>query len=605
MTHCVNINHPTVKDLSEKIGLPLTITAAKVSIWQENNSLEDFPKPEELIQFINYTKQSNTILVKDVNSIKTVLAIMEDITSKMAEDTTLSYFTINKFNVEGFKNVLSKRNIHKDLIDFIIDTVEKNNLYGSNLSEIVSAITKNIILTSAGIEEYYNRMSGEADNILNSELKAFLKDKIGVDVIEDLVETFGSAHAVADLLNKTVSVFGKSNLKTLPEETGHFFFELLGKQNPLYKKLFDNVTTWSGYEKVRKQYSKVYVKQNKRGEFVPDEDKIRREAVAQAIGEAVVRNYKSSQGDMFFTLIQEAIDFIRELVSKIGKFNFDVVIDDIAKDILKKNIATLQQINDTNYKLRTYEETLLNEPTVKNIIDRLIKVGAILTGSLSYRSQGTVYRPIDEDVHDIDTKIMWNSYKGDIEGFLNKLKEEFPDMTIRTRADGTPLAWEDWKTQSSAILVHIEGFPIDLFFQWENYKEQSSVNGNVNWYDSFTAKLQIGRPKDMYDLLKWANFDRVNLNDISQNTTFFQLKDIEQELKDTKFFSQHNDMLFIKKHSYIDAIKVIAKYNKETPGLITVKKAQNFGAGGREIFYVKINEDLLTPSLSTLNLILN
>ena len=109
MTHCVNINHPTVKDLSEKIGLPLTITAAKVSIWQENNSLEDFPKPEELIQFINYTKQSNTILVKDVNSIKTVLAIMEDITSKMAEDTTLSYFTINKFNVEGFKNVLSKR----------------------------------------------------------------------------------------------------------------------------------------------------------------------------------------------------------------------------------------------------------------------------------------------------------------------------------------------------------------------------------------------------------------------------------------------------------------------------------------------------------------
>ena len=62
----------------------------------------------------------------------------------------------------------------------------------------------------------------------------------------------------------------------------------------------------------------------------------------------------------------------------------------------------------------------------------------------------------------------------------------------------------------------------------------------------------------------------------------FITKDIEQELKDTKFFSQHNDMLFIKKHSYIDAIKVIAKYNKETPGLITVKKAQNFGAGDRK-----------------------
>lgn len=74
---------------------------------------------------------------------------------------------------------------------------------------------------------------------------------------------------------------------------------------------------------------------------------------------------------------------------------------------------------------------------------------------------------------------------------------------------------------------------------------------------------------------------------------------IEKSLKGTKFFSQHNGLLFIKKNFYPQAIKEIAKYNIKTPGLITVKKANNFGAGGREIYYIKINENLLTPDVPT------
>jgi len=69
---------------------------------------------------------------------------------------------------------------------------------------------------------------------------------------------------------------------------------------------------------------------------------------------------------------------------------------------------------------------------------------------------------------------------------------------------------------------------------------------------------------------------------------------VEEELKKTGFFSKHNGLLFIKKHFYVDAIKAIAKFNKETPGLVKVNRANNFGKDGNDIFYVKINENLLT-----------
>lgn len=48
MIKCVNINHPEVKALSEQLGLPVIVIAAKISKWQELNNTEAFPTAEEI-----------------------------------------------------------------------------------------------------------------------------------------------------------------------------------------------------------------------------------------------------------------------------------------------------------------------------------------------------------------------------------------------------------------------------------------------------------------------------------------------------------------------------------------------------------------------------
>lgn len=46
--HCVNKSHPEFKILADTSGINETILAAKVSLWQESNSLENFPTVADL-----------------------------------------------------------------------------------------------------------------------------------------------------------------------------------------------------------------------------------------------------------------------------------------------------------------------------------------------------------------------------------------------------------------------------------------------------------------------------------------------------------------------------------------------------------------------------
>lgn len=73
---------------------------------------------------------------------------------------------------------------------------------------------------------------------------------------------------------------------------------------------------------------------------------------------------------------------------------------------------------------------------------------------------------------------------------------------------------------------------------------------------------------------------------------FYQKDSLEDKLKATGYFTQYNNRLFIKKDFRAQAVNTIGGINKETPGVIQIKKASNLGFKGRQIEYVEINPQM-------------
>lgn len=454
------------------------------------------------------------------NSLESISSVLDLLNKPIFNNFIFDEYYLTETNKDRFKSIFIKEGLDEKSVDFIINFIEENRLQREKLSVVIGKIKQNLIFKSKGLNYYNAILTQQADNKLDEFLVNFLKDKLSVNVVKNSIEHYGSAMAVADILNKVILINNK-NLKTLPEETGHFFFELLGQQNKLQLDLLNNVKKWEGYSKVYEKYKTTYVTINENGETTIDEEKIKREAVGQAIGEAIVRNYKAKNGDTFFSLLQEAVDFIKNLLNKLGIFNFEGTIDEIAKDILNQDISKIKQIKDDNYQKRTFKDTLANYPELQQMIDNFINIGAKLTGSLGYRDAGDLFRPLDEDVHDLDFRIYKEEFGDNIENFLNKVLKIYPQMKIRTHANGKHMMWTT-KSKNLALLINIDGLLIDLFFYNYNSNNKEST---VSWYESFKEKYQIGRPKDMNDILRWANFTPINLADSTQPFVYYQLNE--------------------------------------------------------------------------------
>lgn len=504
---------------------------------EENDVIADLQRKEtgnydvvdgEIVPLNTYFQKNEEISSIDApkdfkelfNSLESISSVIDLLNKPIFNNLIFDEYYLTETNKDRFKNIFIKEGLDEKSVDFIINFIEENKLQREKLSVVIGKIKQNLIFKSKGLDYYNAILTQQADNKLDEFLVNFLKDKLSVNVVKNSIEHYGSAMAVADILNKVILINNK-NLKTLPEETGHFFFELLGQQNKLQLDLLNNVKKWEGYSMIYEKYKTTYVTINENGETTIDEEKIKREAVGQAIGEAIVRNYKAKNGDTFFSLLQEAVDFIKNLLNKLGLFNFEGTIDEIAKDILNQDISKIKQIKDDNYQKRTFKDTLANYPELQQMIDNFINIGAKLTGSLGYRDAGDLFRPLDEDVHDLDFRIYKEAFGDNIENFLNKVLKIYPQMKIRTHANGKHMMWTT-KSKNLALLINIDGLLIDLFFYNYNSNNKEST---VSWYESFKEKYQIGRPKDMNDILRWANFTPINLADSTKPFVYYQLNE--------------------------------------------------------------------------------
>jgi len=279
------------------------------------------------------------------------------------------------------------------------------------VSEVLSIYSKEIVKEAD--RQYYQAVQEPLDKKLEALLIDYFSDfKIRNKEIDNLKEKFGvDSVGVFDVLAKTIYYAKNRNLLTLPEEYGHAFVELLGSiskkksGNQLFTFMFNEIEKWDGYERVFNQYKDIY----KTSEGNIDIYKIKKEAVGQAIGIALVRNYKAQQDSEFWSVVQRIIDFISDILAKLSYSSIEREADLIAKDILAGDKSKLKRLkkDTSDFNLLSYTETIETQNAkdggrALGFMKWFSDWGNIITGSLAYRLQGTVYRPMIDALHDID-----------------------------------------------------------------------------------------------------------------------------------------------------------------------------------------------------------
>ena len=264
-----------------------------------------------------------------------------------------------------------------------------------------------------------NKNLGVAIEELDSYLLTFLKN-FGVRSKEfnDFKSKYGvDALGATDVLNKMIWYSKNKNAETIPEEAAHMIVMLMGETNPIIKELLGDITNWSEYKSIEKEYMPRYnnVKQ------------VKIEAVGKLIAKALVKNYKANGLNQ--SLLQKALKAINDFLDKLKTYfknnllaqmeSTDKLADHIAINVLMGNKEYIGNLTKSKPRLN-YEEALKNNKFAQSIISDFTGMKAKLTGSLALAGQGdAVYRSSEEPIHDIDFIV--NNFE-DYEDILEKVE---------------------------------------------------------------------------------------------------------------------------------------------------------------------------------------
>jgi len=220
------------------------------------------------------------------------------------------------------------------------------------------------------------------------------------------------------------------NAITVTEEFAHAFIELMGArvsskpENADYTFLYNTIEGTSIYKQVYEQYKDTYTTKDSKGETVPDIKKIKKEAIGQALAVAINNKWNEEHPEEekgfweklkewfnsildFFSNLNNAANKFLGTVDEDGYIDINELLDKIATEVLHKDYSRLNKVDSKKYNLLDYTETIANQTKkdgglAVDFMKWYSSIGNIITGSLAYRKQGTVYRPQIESLHDID-----------------------------------------------------------------------------------------------------------------------------------------------------------------------------------------------------------
>jgi len=538
-------------------------------IVKQTNSIK-FDKNGQELLFQKQTQSNEGIIVaeKIYNDRKNNFYQLKNIFNSVLEiDNKLKSQNKTASAIGSDKNIdviLKNAGLDSELRKQFIQLLKENpSLKTLKLSEVLNSYLKEFIKESD--KQYYKAIdepiSNELENIL---ISYFDKFHIRKQELDNLKEKFGvDSIGVFDVLAKTIYYSKNRNLLTLPEEYGHVFVELLGSignkkaDNPLFKYMFDNIESWDGYQRVYRDYKNTYLT----AEGNIDIYKIKKEAIGQAIGIALVRNYKVQKGDKeFWSKIQEVIDYILNLIKGIDYVSLNTTVDNIAKDILSKNYKKLDRLNkDTsNYNLLSYSETIKNQNKIDKgkalkFMQWFSEKNMIITGSLAYRYQGNVYRPEIDALHDIDNIVPSDIHKLNLNKshFLNEEQLEKDRIYRKLISEGNYKEAKNYKIQGNLkldlenIIENVEvlkqfkkEFPdTDFLYSFYNQKANAYyVTINAIWSQNEELKNRFKSYTGSFND-RLSNFNKEELQQIYLFDFFLRPETTEEykQIKDEEF----------------------------------------------------------------------
>ena len=185
------------------------------------------------------------------------------------------------------------KNVDGVIIQNIKDPELATNYAVFEPNQIKSVFNQGTFLKESDNIYYQTKNNNQLINKeLNNKIIAFL-EKIGVSVkiLDSIKDALGNpldVVAKADMLNKIIEiVHSRADLSTLPEEASHFFVELLGEEHPLYKQMFDTITSYEVYRDTVQNY--LHLPAYKKADGTPNFDKIKKEAMGKLITAHILR----------------------------------------------------------------------------------------------------------------------------------------------------------------------------------------------------------------------------------------------------------------------------------------------------------------------------
>lgn len=257
----------------------------------------------------------------------------------------------------------------------------------------------------------------------------------------------------------------------------------------------------------------------------------------QSIEKGVATNFEKS---WFDKIMKKLAEFIGRIVH--NRITYFAAIDNLAESIAKNHDGYFDKVIKEGFEQKNITLNDIHSTPIGKVYDVLTsdKFGGTLGGSAAIRLQGTLYRAVEEDFHDLDfimpySKFSWNIHEAIGRFYDNK------------RANQSVMGWVEASKQAKEQLLkeadvifrrsdlfkemsknfdkvnlknvfytpkngicftfEVDGFPVDLFFSKD--VKPITINGiKVSHFSiSFAAKVIMARPKDMRDIINFRKFN--------------------------------------------------------------------------------------------------
>ena len=446
------------------------------------------------------------------------------------------------------------------------------------------------------LQEYNKGIKEKVDDKLDDFLVNFLA-KYNVDVRKaDLKQRFDREDIAGafDVVKKIIWLSENPNERnklTMPEEFAHAFVELMGSSlnygadSEDFKFLYNAVATTDIYHQVYETYKDVY--KDKDGN--PDEYRIRKEAIGQALAAAIVHNWnakklgKNDENKGFWNQLKDWFERIIEQF-KGANLTFEKTIDDIAREVLSEDTHRLKKVDDTGFTVLDYAETFRRQNEIDGgkalgFMRWFSSIGNLITGSLAYRRQGIVKRGKLDSLHDIDMIVpaevhgihnveLLKKYGFRTRGnqdfiddvlsspYFKKVKEKYPKMifpgvfnsgeyiTVNGVYSENEALSKKFAGLSGSYASRLEQFTeeerrqiylFDFFLRTpeKNNVERDDERGlNLVRFDTpIREKLNMGRAKDIYDYQMWKTYQDYSQLGPNPMDLLFQITNPDRQQK--------------------------------------------------------------------------